>query len=505
MASGSRFCVLVTVLCCTWSFSVRGDSPSQTQFGRKSFPSDFVFGLGSAPYQYEGAAKEDGRGISIWDTFSHTPGKIADGSNGDVANDQYHRYKEDIKLLVDLGVKSYRFSIAWPRIYPKGRGIVNRKGIIHYNNLIDELLKNGIEPLVTIFHWDLPQVLQDEYGGFLSEKIVKDFVAYADTCFEAFGDRVKKWVTLNEPLSIVLQGYNTGNYAPGRCSKSIANCTEGDSATEPYIVAHNFLLSHAAAVKLYRDKYQKKQKGSIGISLITPWFIPYTNSLSDQKATRRILDFYFGWFMDPITSGDYPTTMRSYVGTRLPHFTLQQSKLLKGSFDFVGINYYTAYYALNNNATPNATPTDFTADYRVNFTGVKNGILIGAQAGSSWLYVYPRGIRALLNFIKVRYGNPPIYITENGVDEKTNASKPLKESLNDTWRIESTSKHLLNLFLALRDGCNVLGYYGWTFLDDFEWDSGYSLRFGFYFVDRLHNFTRYPKASAYWLKDFLHH
>ncbi|GLJ29212.1 hypothetical protein SUGI_0576180 [Cryptomeria japonica] len=222
--------------------------------------------------QYEGAVKEDGRGISIWDTFSHTLGKVVDGSNGDVANDQYHCYKEDIKLLVDLGVK----------------GIVNKKGITYYNNLIDELLKNGIEPFVTIFHWDLPQILQDEYGGFLSKKIVKDFVAYADTCFEAFGDRVKKWVTINELLR--------------------------DSATEPYIVAHNLLLSHATTIKLYREKYQKKQKGLIDITVVTHWFIPYTNSISDQKATRRILDFYLGWFMDPLTRGDYPATMRSNVG-----------------------------------------------------------------------------------------------------------------------------------------------------------------------------------------------
>ncbi|XP_057833519.1 beta-glucosidase 12 [Cryptomeria japonica] len=505
MATASRFYALVFVAFSAFSLSVRGESHSQTRFGRKSFPSNFAFGLGSASYQYEGAVKEDGRGISIWDTFSHTPGKIVDGSNGDVANDQYHRYKEDVKLLVDLGVKSYRFSIAWPRIYPKGRGIVNKKGIAYYNNLIDELLKNGIEPFVTIFHWDLPQILQDEYGGFLSQKIVKDFVAYADTCFEAFGDRVKKWVTINELLSIALSGYNNGNHAPGRCSKSIGNCTEGDSATEPYIVAHNLLLSHAATVKLYREKYQKKQKGLIGVTVVTHWFIPYTNSISDQKATRRILDFYLGWFMDPLTRGDYPTTMRSNVGARLPHFTKYQSKLLQGSFDFLGLNYYAAYYAINNNATPNATPIDLNADSRVNLTAVKNGVLIGAQAGSDWLHVYPRGIRALLNFMKVRYGNPPIYITENGIDEINNASKPLKESLNDTWRIDYTSKHLLNIFLAIRDGCNIVGYYGWTFLDDYEWDGGYSVRFGFYFVDRLHNLTRYPKASAYWLKNFLSH
>ncbi|KAH9297383.1 hypothetical protein KI387_029065, partial [Taxus chinensis] len=237
-------------------FSVGAKGSSQAQFGKKAFPSDFVFGVGSAAYQYEGAAREDGRGPSIWDTFSHTPGKVTDNSNGDVANDQYHRYKEDVKLLADLGVASYRFSISWSRIFPKGRGMVNKKGVAYYNNLIDELLKYGIQPFVTIYHWDLPQALHDEYGGFVSDKIVKDFTAYADTCFEAFGDRVKKWVTINELLSMSLYGYSTGTHAPGRCSKSVGNCTAGNSATEPYMVAHHLLLAHAATVKLYRDKYQ---------------------------------------------------------------------------------------------------------------------------------------------------------------------------------------------------------------------------------------------------------
>ncbi|KAH9329951.1 hypothetical protein KI387_002059, partial [Taxus chinensis] len=398
---------------------------------------------------YEGAVKEDGRGISIWDTFSHTPGKIVDGSNGDIAQDQYHRYKEDVKLLVGLGVESYRFSIAWPRIFPKGRGIVNKKGLAYYNNLIDELLKNGIEPFVTLFHWDLPQALQDEYGGFLGDKIVKDFVAYANTCFDAFGDRVKKWVTINELFSIAYAGYNNGNHAPGHCSKSIGNCSTGDSAREPYIVGHHLLLSHAATVKLYRDKYQKKQKGSIGVTLVTHWFVPYSNSFTNQKATRRVLDFYLGWWLDPLTYGEYPTTMRTHVGDRLPYFTKEESELVKGSFDFLGMNYYTAMYAINNNATPSARPIDFNDDTRVNLTSVKNGVLIGPQAGSTWLHVYPRGIRALLNFIKVRYNNPTIYITENGIDETNNASKPLKESLKDTWRIDYSSKHLLNLLLAI--------------------------------------------------------
>ncbi|KAH9317623.1 hypothetical protein KI387_019392, partial [Taxus chinensis] len=469
---------------------------TQAQFGRKSFPSDFVFGVASAAYQYEGAAQEDGRGPSIWDTFSHTSGKIADNSTGDVANDQYHRYKEDVKLLADWGVDSYRFSISWSRILPKGRGMVNKKGVAYYNNLIDELLKYGIQPFVTLYHWDLPQSLQDEYEGFLSDKILKDFTAYADTCFEAFGDRVKKWVTMNEPYSVSFFGYNTGTQAPGRCSNSVGNCTAGNSATEPYIVTHHLLLAHAAAVKLYRDKYQKMHKGSIGITLVADWFIPYNSlSLNDKKAAQRRLDFNFGWYMNPVINGEYPPVMRKQVGARLPHFTKEQSQQVKGSYDFMAVNYYTTSYAINDDSIPNPIPTSYSADIRVNITYYKNGVIIGTQGGSDWLHTYPRGIRALLNYIKTKYNNPPIYITENGIDEL--GSTPMKESLNDTWRVNYVSKHVLNTLLAIRDGCNVHGYFGWTFMDDFEWGYGYTSRFGFYFVDRTHNLTRYPKASVY--------
>ncbi|GLJ16657.1 hypothetical protein SUGI_0285900 [Cryptomeria japonica] len=340
MESVTKLCAVLLLVFCSCSFTVRGNGQSKTQFGRKSFPSDFVFGVGSASYQYAGAVHEEGgRGPSIWDKFSRIPGKIVDQSNGDVANDQYHRYKKDIKLLADMGVDSYRFSISWSCILPKGRGTVNKKGIAYYNNLIDELLKHVIEPIVTIFHWHLPQALQDEYGGFLSEKIVKDFSSYAITCFEAFGDRVNKWVTINELFIISFFGYGDGSHAPGHCT----NCTAGDSATEPYIVAHNLLLAHSAVVKIYRETYKEKHKGSIGITLVAHWFIPYSNSFNDQKATRRVLDFYLGGFMDPLTRGKYPNTMQALVGDRLPHFTKAQSRLVKDSFDFIDLNYYTTF------------------------------------------------------------------------------------------------------------------------------------------------------------------
>ncbi|MED6143243.1 hypothetical protein PIB30_004329 [Stylosanthes scabra] len=229
-------------------------------FGRRSFPADFIFGSGSSAYQVEGAADEGGKGPSNWDNYTHSyPGRIKDGSNGDVSVDGYHRYKEDIKLIKDMNMDSYRFSISWPRILPKGRvsGGVNKEGIKYYNDLIDELKAKGLKPFVTIFHWDVPQALEEEYGGFLSPKIVDDFKDYAKLCFKEFGDRVKYWNTVNEPWTFSRNGYAKATYAPGRCSSwQNLNCTGGDSATEPYNVAHNMLLAHAAAVNIYRTRYQ---------------------------------------------------------------------------------------------------------------------------------------------------------------------------------------------------------------------------------------------------------
>ncbi|CAJ1952333.1 unnamed protein product [Sphenostylis stenocarpa] len=233
---------------------------NSTSLNRSSFPQDFIFGTASSSYQYEGAAYVGGRGPSIWDTYTHDySDKIKDRSNGDVAIDEYHRYKEDVEIMKDMNLDAYRFSISWSRILPKGKvkGGVNKEGINYYNNLINELLAKGLQPFVTIFHWDLPQSLEDEYGGFLSPNIVKDFQDYAELCFKEFGDRVKYWLTLNEPWTFSKHGYAEGATAPGRCSPwQNLNCTGGDSATEPYIVAHNQLLAHAAAVNIYRTKYQ---------------------------------------------------------------------------------------------------------------------------------------------------------------------------------------------------------------------------------------------------------
>ncbi|KAL6652542.1 hypothetical protein ACP70R_011467 [Stipagrostis hirtigluma subsp. patula] len=482
------------------------DGSGRPKIDRRSFPEGFIFGTASSAYQYEGAAMEGGRGPSIWDTFTHQhPEKIADRSNGDVAVDSYHRYKEDVRLMKDMGMDAYKFSISWTRILPNGSlsGGINSQGVRYYNNLIDELLLKGVQPFVTLFHWDSPQALEDKYGGFLSPNIVNDFTDYAEVCFKEFGDRVKHWITFQEPWNFCSSGYASGTAAPGRCSPwEKGNCSTGDSGREPYTVCHHQLLSHAKTVRLYKLKYQAIQKGNIGITLLSNWFVPFSHSKSDDDAARRALDFMLGWFMDPLTRGDYPLSMRALVGNRLPQFTKEQSELLQGAFDFIGLNYYTANYAEDLRPS-NGLNISFNSDSQVNLTSVRNGVPIGPRAASPWLYIYPQGFRELLLYIKENYGNPTIYITENGIDEFNNKSLSLQEALKDDTRIDFYHEHLLALLSAIRDGANVVSYFVWSLLDDFEWENGYTVRFGIHFVDYNDGLKRYPKNSAYWFREFL--
>ncbi|VAI19005.1 unnamed protein product [Triticum turgidum subsp. durum] len=481
-------------------------TPVKAPFSRHSFPKGFVFGTGSAAYQYEGAVKEGGRGPTVWDKFAHTPGKIADGGNGDVALDFYHRYKEDLKLVVDMNMDAFRFSIAWSRILPTGSlsGGVNKEGIAFYNRLINEVIAKGLKPYVTLHHWDTPLGLEDKYGGFLSEKIVKDYVDFSDVCYNEFGDRVKHWTTFNEPWTYSTYGYATGVFAPGRCSPHVSkSCGAGDSAREPYIVTHNILLAHAATVDLYRRKYQKAQGGEVGITLVCHWYLPYTNSTADKDAAKRRVEFMLGWFMDPIVHGDYPASMRSWLGARLPSFTPKQKAALRGSYDFFGLNYYTTYYAIATPAPANALLRgSYDADNRSNVTGFRNGRALGPQAYTEFLFVYPPGIHELMLYAKRRYGNPPVYVMENGIDEGNNSSLPIREALKDPARINYHYKHLLFLNLAIKQKVNIKGYFSWTFMDCFEWGDGYKDRFGLIYVDR-NTLKRYPKESSKWMGRFL--
>ncbi|GKU94138.1 hypothetical protein SLEP1_g7666 [Rubroshorea leprosula] len=333
--------------------------------------------------------------------------------------------------------------------------------------------------------------------------IIDDFRDYADVCFETFGDRVKHWITLNEPGGFSIGGYAMGVAAPGRCSSWLKmDCSGGDSATEPYVVSHHQLLAHAAAVNLYKQKYQAIQKGVIGITLVSPWFVPLSNATRDKNAAKRQLDFNMGWFLDPITRGEYPHSMQSLVGNRLPKFSKAQSEMIRGSFDFLGLNYYTAFYAAYA-PTPNAARPSYMTDSRTNISDERNGIPIGPKGASPWLNVFPKGIRNLLLYIQDKYNDPLIYITENGIDQMNNATLSLKESLIDYMRIHYYHKHLSFLQSAIQDGVKVKGYFAWSLLDNFEWSSGYTKRFGINFVDYKDGLKRYPKRSANWFKNFL--
>ncbi|WCJ18999.1 beta glucosidase 12 [Euphorbia peplus] len=493
------FVCVIQFLIATLAFAQ--DQKSCSSINRTSFPSSFLFGSSSSAYQYEGAAAIDGRKPSIWDTYAQKySDRIMDHSNGSIAVDQYHRYKEDVAIMKDIGFNAYRFSISWSRVLPKGRlnGGVNQQGIDYYNNLINELLSNGVQPVVTLFHWDLPQALESEYKGFLSTKIVDDFQAYAELCFEKFGDRVKHWITLNEPTNYALLGYSMGVYAPARCS-SRSTCQEGDSGTEPYIVVHNQLLAHAAAVKVYKEKHQATQKGEIGMALNSAWMIPYSNSTQDKLAATRALAFQLDWFMRPLYSGAYPKEMIDNVGNRLPKFSSEESKLVKGSYDFIGVNYYTSNYAAD--IPPKTQNFTVDSDSCANLTSERNGIPIGPK-NTAWLYIYPEGILSLLMYIKNTYHSPKIYITENGMADPLEPSG--SDHLEDTSRVEFYQNHIEKVHTAMKQGVKINGYIAWSLLDNFEWLAGYKRRFGIVYINYDHGLQRSLKNSAKWFKHFLH-
>ena len=478
----------------------------------KLFP-NFTWGAATAAYQVEGAWNIDGKGPSIWDTFTHIPNRTANNATGDVATDFYHRYLEDISTMKSLGIKNFRMSLSWPRLLPNGTvDQPNPQGVDFYNKLIDALLAADIEPWVTLFHWDLPAALDNKTptGGWLNPNITNIFNDYADFCFENFGDRVKHWITFNEIQVFAYYGYGQGFNAPGRCSPDVASwCQEigggGNSSTEPYIVAHHALLSHGLAVQTYRQKYQESQNGTIGLTINTNFAEPYDPSNPDDvAAVDTDVTFWFGWIAHPLTFGSYPDAMiRLVSGDRLPSFTEDQAALLKGSFDFIGINHYTSKFVKYTGIPGN----DWASDKQLieSDTDV-NGKLIGPYAQSSWLQVYPLGLRKLLKWIDKNYNHPAIYVFENGVSVPNESEMPIEQALNDTFRINYLQDYIGNMILAiLEDKIDVRGYFVWSLMDNLEWIAGYDIRFGLIYVDYANNLTRHLKDSAVWYSNLIIH
>lgn len=456
---------------------------------RKDFPADFKFGCSTSAFQTEGSGTEGGRGPATWDGF------IQDNIAGlDIAVDSYNRYKEDVQLLKNMGADSYRFSISWSRILPDGTvgGGINQEGIDFYNNFIDELIKNGITPFVTLFHFDLPTALQDKYSGFLNKQIVDDFKAFADLCFKTFGDRVKHWSTINEPQVFGQYGYKIG-----------LKETRTTPATDPFLATHHIILAHAAAAKLYKQTYQPTQKGEIGISLVTLWFEPHGKTRQDIDASERAFDFMVGWLLEPMVHGDYPFIMKALVRDGLPIFTEEEKALVLGSYDFIGINYYTSNYASALPISPDDTYTNQNQFQHATLTTDRNGVTIGEPTpGSDAIYVYPQGLRDALVYISKNFNNPKLYITENGYPDKRDDTIPVDEAIKDPKRIQHILSHLYSINEAMKMGANVNGYFMWALMDCMEMAQGYNVRYGLYYTDYLNNLNRIPKESAGWFKSW---
>jgi beta-glucosidase len=467
-------------------------------------PADFAWGSATAAFQVEGAWNVSGRTESIWDTFQDNPGRIYNNETAHVADDFYNRYQSDIDLMVSLGIKAFRMSFSWTRLLPNGDlSVINQEGVDFYMSLLTSLKSSGIEPYVTLYHWDLPSSFNSKSNtsGWLDPDMPNKFNTYSDFCFQTFGHLVKNWLTMNEIQTFAWVAYGLGIHAPGRCSSNYGSwCEEvgggGNSSTEPYIVAHHALIAHALAVRTLRTKY-KSQNGRIGLTINSGFELPFnTSDLNDVNAVNTAVAFEFGWFADPVVFGRYPPEMTQAIQDgRLPSFNQSMAKLLAGSFDFLGLNYYGSYYVKWTGQNGN----DYASDGKFYKTGVNaTGHQIGPQADSSWLYVYPQGIRLMLNWIKKRYNSPEIYVFENGVSCPNESEIPFPAVLNDTFRVDYVYHHVMTIMDSIIiDKVNVKGYFLWSLLDNFEWTDGYRVRFGITYIDYSQNLTRHLKESAY--------
>ncbi|QGH33892.1 beta-glucosidase [Gracilibacillus salitolerans] len=432
------------------------------------FPKDMKWGTATASYQIEGATNEGGRGVSIWDTFSKTPGNVVNGDNGDVACDSYHRYEEDVELMKDLGIDVYRFSVAWPRIFPNGTGEVNQEGLDYYHRLVDKLLENGIEPMCTLYHWDLPQALQDK-GGWANRETIDAFVDYAELMFKEFSGKINKWLTLNEPWCISFLSNYIGVHAPGNQDLQLATQ-----------ISHHLLVTHGKTVQKFREL---GVGGEIGFAPNTTWLEPYSNRQEDIDACNREIGWYIEWFMDPVFKGSYPDFMVEWFKKKGVELDIQDGDMetINQPVDFLGINYYTGHIARYKE---NEGLLDWEM-VEMNYDRTDIG----------WP-IFPEGFYNVLMRVKDSYGDIPIYITENG---SCYNDEPENGSVKDSGRINYLQQHLTALSRAIASGVNVKGYITWSLMDNFEWAEGYTMRFGIVHVN-YRTLERTKKDSFYWYK-----
>lgn len=426
---------------------------------KNSDPRRFIWGVATSAYQIEGAPTTDGRGTSIWDTFCERPGTTR-GASGDFAHGHYTQWPEDVEALRDLGVDAYRFSISWPRLFPDGVTF-NETGARFYDQLIDALLKAGITPWVTLYHWDLPQALQDEFGGWADRRSIESFTRYADACFARYGDRVKNWITLNEPWCSSVLGYAVGTHAPGLRDPALA-----------WRVGHHLLLAHGKAVKCFRERHQPSHGGQIGIVNNCDFRRPLNDCQADREAAEEALELMFAWFGDPIWKGDYPDAVKRAAGKALPEFSDAEKALLKRSSDFLGLNHYATYFA---------SRVDRAGLQAVGNAGIfgSDSIRLSAPENCDFTAMHwpivPDGFREMLHWLDRRYDHPAIYVTENGIAAKeTNAS----EAVQDSQRSQYFETYIAAALQARAEGVDLRGYFGWCLLDTFEWAWGFDVQFG---------------------------
>ena len=438
------------------------------------FPSDFTWGVATSSFQIEGAVREGGRSDSIWDTLCRRPGAIADQTNGDIACDHYHRWPEDVQIMADMGVNAYRFSVAWPRVIPTGRGEANQAGIDFYSRLVDGLLEKGIEPCVTLYHWDLPQILEDE-GGWTARSTVDAFEEYTDVITRALGDRVKTWVTINEPWCISVLGYVNGEHAPGI----------KDDWPKALSAAHHVLLGHGRAVPIVRANVPDAQVG-ITVNLVPNE--PASQSAADLEALRRFDGFFNRWYLDPVFGRGYPEDrIQDLVDDgQIPSATLPFLKegdldCIAVESDFLGINYYSRAVIRDDKAENNDPQTVFATD---------------VVTDMGW-EVWPKGLEEILVRLHTEYAPPAIQITENGCAYPTGVDDD--GEVPDERRITYLDGHVKACARAIEQGVPLTAYYAWSLLDNFEWAFGYEKRFGLVHVD-YETLKRTPKASAHWYK-----